>query len=61
MLLVEDSAGDVRLMREAIRPGGRPKRLSVARDGVEALEFVRLIQSIERFWRGIVKPPGQVG
>src|SRR5262249_45006890 len=41
ILLVEDSPGDVRLTREALREGPRRGRLSVAADGVEALAFLR--------------------
>ena len=41
ILLVEDNAGDVRLTQEALREGKVKNNLSVARDGVEALEFLR--------------------
>ncbi len=42
LLLVEDNAGDVRLVREALRlGGGQQAEISVARDGVEALTFLR--------------------
>jgi CheY-like chemotaxis protein len=41
ILLVEDNPGDVRLTREAFKEGSLENRLSVARDGVEALEFLR--------------------
>ena len=41
ILLVEDNAADVRLTQEALREGKVKNRLSVARDGVEALEFLR--------------------
>jgi two-component system, chemotaxis family, response regulator Rcp1 len=41
ILLVEDNPGDVRLTREAFKEGSLSNRLSVARDGVEALEFLR--------------------
>jgi len=41
ILLVEDSAGDVRLTQEALKEGRVPHRLHVARDGVEALAFLR--------------------
>lgn len=40
ILLVEDSAGDVRLTVEALREGKILNTLSVARDGVEALAFL---------------------
>jgi CheY-like chemotaxis protein len=41
ILLVEDNAGDVRLTREALKEGKVRNNLSVARDGVEALSFLR--------------------
>jgi chemotaxis family two-component system response regulator Rcp1 len=41
ILLVEDSPGDVRLTREALREGKVRNRLHVASDGVEALAFLR--------------------
>jgi two-component system, chemotaxis family, response regulator Rcp1 len=41
ILLVEDSPGDVRLTREALREGKVRNNLSVVPDGVEALAFLR--------------------
>jgi chemotaxis family two-component system response regulator Rcp1 len=41
VLLVEDSPGDVRLTREALRDANRSIRLHVATDGVEAMAFLR--------------------
>ncbi|MFP2960686.1 response regulator [Myxococcus sp. 1LA] len=41
ILLVEDNPGDVRLTIEALKEGKVHNRLSVARDGVEALAFLR--------------------
>lgn len=41
VLLVEDDAADVVIAREALRAGGLPTRLSVVRDGVEALAYLR--------------------
>lgn len=41
ILLVEDHPGDVRLMREALREEKITNALHVARDGVEALAFLR--------------------
>ena len=41
ILLVEDNPGDVRLTIEALRDGKVRNNLSVARDGVEALEYLR--------------------
>ncbi len=40
ILLVEDNPGDVRLTKEALLEGKVNNRLSVARDGVEALDFL---------------------
>jgi CheY-like chemotaxis protein len=41
ILLVEDNPGDVRLTIEALKEGKVSNHLSVARDGVEALSFLR--------------------
>lgn len=41
VLLVEDNPGDVRLTQEAFKEGHLLVELSVARDGVEAMEFLR--------------------
>ena len=41
VLLVEDNPGDVRLTREALKNGQIHVNLSVAHDGVEAIEFLR--------------------
>lgn len=41
VLLVEDSPGDVRLTREALRDANRAIRLHVAVDGVEAMAFLK--------------------
>jgi two-component system, chemotaxis family, response regulator Rcp1 len=41
VLLVEDSPGDVRLTREALREANRAIHLHVATDGVEAMAFLR--------------------
>jgi CheY-like chemotaxis protein len=41
ILLVEDNPGDVRLTIEALRAGKIRNSLNVARDGVEALAFLR--------------------
>ena len=41
VLLVEDSPGDVRLTREALRDANKFIRLHVASDGVEAMDFLR--------------------
>jgi CheY-like chemotaxis protein len=41
ILLVEDNPGDVRLTIEALNEGKVRNNLRVARDGVEALEFLR--------------------
>ena len=41
ILLVEDNLGDVELTREALSEGKISNRLRVARDGVEALEYLK--------------------
>jgi two-component system, chemotaxis family, response regulator Rcp1 len=41
ILLVEDNPGDVRLTIEGLAECNVPNRLHVARDGVEALQFLR--------------------
>jgi CheY-like chemotaxis protein len=41
VLLVEDSPGDVRLTREALREANAAIHLHVATDGVEAMAFLR--------------------
>lgn len=41
VLLVEDSPGDVRLTREALKEGKVRNNLSVVCDGVEAMAFLR--------------------
>jgi chemotaxis family two-component system response regulator Rcp1 len=41
VLLVEDSPGDVRLTQEAFRDSGKPVRLHLASDGVEAMAFLK--------------------
>ena len=41
ILLVEDNAADVRLTEEALREGKVRNNLHVARDGMEALEFLK--------------------
>jgi CheY-like chemotaxis protein len=40
LLLVEDNPGDIRLTEEALKDGPVRVRLSVAKDGVEAVEFL---------------------
>lgn len=41
ILMVEDNPGDVRLTQEALKEGKLWNHLTVARDGVEALECLR--------------------
>jgi CheY-like chemotaxis protein len=42
ILIVEDDAGDVLMIREALASTGRPRTIDVAGDGQEALEFLRV-------------------
>jgi CheY-like chemotaxis protein len=41
ILLVEDNPGDIRLIVDALKDGKLPNKVSVVRDGVEALAFLR--------------------
>lgn len=41
LLLVEDSQSDVRLIKEALKEAGAAVQLTVARDGVEAMQMLR--------------------
>src|SRR5579875_3420847 len=41
ILLVEDSPSDVRLIREALKDTPVPVQITVARDGVEATDYLR--------------------
>ena len=43
LLVIEDNAGDVRLIQEAFRASGNGVRITVARDGVEAIDYLRSI------------------
>ncbi len=69
ILLVEDSPGDVLLTKEALREVQVANELSVARDGEEAMAFLRkrkpvdlnrfleVVRSIEDYWIGFVALP----
>jgi chemotaxis family two-component system response regulator Rcp1 len=41
ILLIEDSPGDIRLTIEALKESSIPNNMSVVKDGVEALAFLR--------------------
>jgi len=41
VFLIEDSPGDVRLTQEALKNAKMPFNLQVARDGIEAMSFLR--------------------
>lgn len=45
ILLVEDSPSDVRLIREALRDTPLPVQITVARDGMEASDYLRNVQN----------------
>lgn len=45
ILLVEDNPGDVRLTQEALKEGKMRNHLTVVRDGVEALAYLRKEES----------------
>jgi CheY-like chemotaxis protein len=52
ILLVEDNAGDVRLTREALNSDRLWNNLSVARDGMEAMAYLRQ----EGSFAGVTRP-----
>jgi chemotaxis family two-component system response regulator Rcp1 len=41
ILLIDDNAGDARLIQEGLRDARTPNRLSVVEDGMQALAFLR--------------------
>jgi len=43
LLVVEDNEGDVRLVQEALKYSNSPCELTVAKDGIEAIECLRLL------------------
>ena len=45
ILLVEDSPSDVRLIREALKETPVPVQITVAQDGVEAMDYLRSTES----------------
>src|SRR6266849_2680958 len=45
ILLVEDSASDVRLLREALKETSIPVVVTVARDGIEATDYLRQMET----------------
>jgi two-component system, chemotaxis family, response regulator Rcp1 len=47
ILLVEDNPADVRLTQEALKEGKIRNNLHVARDGIEAMEFLRRVGNYE--------------
>lgn len=44
ILLVEDSPSDVRLIREALKEAPVPVQITLARDGVEATEYLHQVE-----------------
>jgi chemotaxis family two-component system response regulator Rcp1 len=47
VLVVEDSPADVRLIREALKNGAVPVEITVASDGVEAMEYLHRAEGQE--------------
>ncbi|GAB6054378.1 response regulator [Magnetospira thiophila] len=47
ILLVEDNLGDARLVEEVLKEGAYPHVITHVRDGVEAMEFLRLGEQSE--------------
>jgi two-component system, chemotaxis family, response regulator Rcp1 len=43
ILLIEDNPGDVRLAQEAFKEGNSEVQLDIAKDGMEALQFLRKV------------------
>lgn len=41
IFLIEDNRGDIRLIQEALKNAGTPCDIAVARDGVEAMAYLR--------------------
>ena len=41
IFLIEDNRGDIRLIQEALKRAGTPCDIAVARDGVEAMAYLR--------------------
>ncbi|MEL7506774.1 MAG: response regulator [Cyanobacteria bacterium J06554_1] len=41
IFLIEDNRGDIRLIKEALKSAGTPCDVAVARDGVEAMAYLR--------------------
>jgi two-component system, chemotaxis family, response regulator Rcp1 len=52
ILLVEDNPADVRLTQEALKEGKVRNNLHVARDGIEAIEYLRRLGK----WAGAPRP-----
>lgn len=48
ILLVEDNPGDVRLTQEALKENKIRNNLHVAKDGVEAMQFLRRMKGYEK-------------
>ena len=48
ILLVEDNRGDIRLIQEALKSATIPCDVSVARDGVEAMAYLRRAPGYEQ-------------
>lgn len=47
ILMIEDNPGDVRLTKEVLKDSKLHNRLNIARDGMEALQYLRREQSYE--------------
>jgi chemotaxis family two-component system response regulator Rcp1 len=54
ILLIEDSPSDVRLVREALKENSMPVQVTVARDGVEAMDYLHQVE------RGAISRPDLV-
>lgn len=55
LLLVEDNPGDILLVKESFRDVHTPYRLSIARDGQEAVDFMEsLVDQPAHLWPNLV-------
>ena len=54
LLMVEDSPSDVRLIREALKETVNPVQIIVARDGVEATDYLRKCKTKEEAWPDLI-------
>ena len=54
ILLVEDSPSDVRLVREALKEASVPTQVMVARDGIEAMDYLKQAELGLTVWPDLI-------